>query len=181
VTVIDPPGTSGGAARLDPGAFWDFSLRTYGDPVVRSSCIALQDAAGADVNMILLLLYAATQRVALDSAQIARIDQSCAEWRETVIRPLRAARRVVASNAIVNVADAYAALKSAELAAEKVAQELLVREFNAASLSTGTRAALGLAADNLEAYEACVPMSAAVVGALLAAFAEVLLAESSAA
>jgi uncharacterized protein (TIGR02444 family) len=177
--MSDPPGASGGTVHLDPNAFWEFSLHVYGDPIVRTSCLALQDEAGADVNVILLLLYAATRRVALTSVEVARIDGSCAKWRETVIRPLRGARRAAASAAIVSAADACSALKSAELMAEKVAQEMLVQEFNASSLSTGMRAALELAADNLEAYQACVPMSTAVVGALLAAFAEVLLAEPS--
>ena len=167
--MVDPPEASGGTAKLDPDDFWSFSLRVYGESAVRASCLALQDEAGADVNVILFLLYAATQHVALHAADVSRIDRSCSEWRETVIRPLRAARRAVASSVKSNVADAYAALKSAELAAEKVAQELLVREFNTLSAPTDARAPVQIAAANLRAYEVLVPMPETVLKDLVEA------------
>ena len=75
------------------------------------------------------------------------------------------------SSDVANAVDAYAALKSAELAAEKVAQSLLLREFDTLSLSAIPRTPVQLSRDNLEAYRALVPMPDAVVKDLLVAFA----------
>jgi uncharacterized protein (TIGR02444 family) len=36
--------------------FWRFSLDLYGRPGVAPACLALQDEAGADVNLVLYLL-----------------------------------------------------------------------------------------------------------------------------
>src|SRR5262245_47443891 len=121
--------------------------------------------------MILLLLYAATRHVALHAADVARIDQSCTQWRETVIRPLRAARRAAMPGNDPSATEAYSALKSAELAAERVAQGVLVREFNSLSLSSARCARAQLAQSNFEVYRSLVPMPDALVKDLLAAFA----------
>ena len=39
--------------------FWDFSLNIYGVPGVAPACLRCQDEAGADVNLILFLLWRA--------------------------------------------------------------------------------------------------------------------------
>jgi len=39
--------------------FWRFSLRFYSRPGVAAACLALQDEAGADVNLMLFLLFLA--------------------------------------------------------------------------------------------------------------------------
>jgi uncharacterized protein (TIGR02444 family) len=44
---------------------WDFSLRIYGLPGIAPACLRCQDDAGADVNMILLLLWTAKGGVRL--------------------------------------------------------------------------------------------------------------------
>ena len=37
--------------------FWGFSLRIYARQDVPQACLALQDEGGADVNLVLFLLY----------------------------------------------------------------------------------------------------------------------------
>jgi uncharacterized protein (TIGR02444 family) len=166
---VAPTHESSGVVELDASDFWRFSLRTYDDPAIRASCLALQDSAGCDVNVILLLLYAATRRVALHASDFARIEQASCQWRESVVRPLRAARRAVRSQA-PDSADAYAALKAAELEAEKVSQELLVRGINALRLPMQARSVRQLADHNAATYGSLVPMPESIVKDLLQAF-----------
>ena len=76
-----------------PSAFWDFSLRFYARPGVAAACLDLQDEAGADVNVVLYLLFLASQGRQLAQTEVAEIDNLVAVWREQVVRPLRSARR----------------------------------------------------------------------------------------
>ena len=47
--------------------FWRFSLRFYRVPKVADACIALQEEAGIDVNLLLFLLWQATSKRAMSS------------------------------------------------------------------------------------------------------------------
>jgi len=58
------------AAQGSP--FWRFSLRPYRAPAVADACIALQEGAGVDVNL-LFLLWQATQRRAFTAADVASL------------------------------------------------------------------------------------------------------------
>lgn len=73
--------------------FWRFSLRFYARPHVAEACLALQDNSGADVNILLFVLYLADHLKQLSAEEIARLDSAVAQWRETVVRPLRMLRR----------------------------------------------------------------------------------------
>ena len=73
--------------------FWRFSLRFYGRPGVADACLSLQDQAGADVNLLLFLLFLAERKRQLDAAEIARFDAAVSQWRDSVVKPLRALRR----------------------------------------------------------------------------------------
>ncbi len=50
--------------------FWQFSLRFYRLPNVADACIALQEDAGVDVNLLLYLLFQACQRRQLSAADV---------------------------------------------------------------------------------------------------------------
>ena len=73
--------------------FWDFSLATYGMDGVADACIALQEAHGADVNVLLFCAWAGRNGVRLDRAQIEAVCGSVRGWHEEVVRPLRSVRR----------------------------------------------------------------------------------------
>ena len=73
--------------------FWRFSLRFYARPHIAEACLMLQDNSGADVNVLLFVLYLADHRKQLSEAEIARLDSAVAQWREAVVRPLRTLRR----------------------------------------------------------------------------------------
>ena len=53
MSVADAKSTQG-------SPFWRFSLRFYRQPRVADACIALQEEAGVDVNLLLFLLWHAT-------------------------------------------------------------------------------------------------------------------------
>ena len=184
------PDASSSASRdvnpIDADALWEFSLAFYEHPGVSRHCLALQDEAGADVNLVLALLFAATRRTALGVDDVRRIDRSCARWREAVIQPLRAVRRAASMGGAPDAADVYSTLKSAELVAERSEQRLLARELgelprpaatqlSATDTATPTvdpKAALEIARANLAAYRVMVPIADSSTEALLLAFAE---------
>jgi uncharacterized protein (TIGR02444 family) len=106
--------------------FWDFSLRLYGRPGVPAACLALQDEGGADVNLVLFLLYLADCGRMLDAAAVADLDQATRDWREHVVKPLRGVRRLLKTDIGAFTVAATAAfrddMKRMELAAEQLQQ-----------------------------------------------------------
>jgi uncharacterized protein (TIGR02444 family) len=75
------------------GAFWRFSLDFYGQASVATACLALQDDAQVDVNLLLFLIFLARRRFMVGVEELARLDRAVAAWREDVIVPLRVLRR----------------------------------------------------------------------------------------
>ena len=109
--------------------FWDFSLRVYRQPGVPDACLALQDAAGADVNIVLFLLWHAAEGRALEAADIAALEALVGDWRRQVVVPLREVRRVLKSReADPEAAALRRQVKQVELEAERLQQETLYRE-----------------------------------------------------
>ena len=109
--------------------FWRFSLQLYRRPGVADACIALQEEAGADVNLLLFLLWHAAQRRALSVEEVAGLEAKVAAWRERAVIPLRAIRRTLKSpQALVEAGDAEAfrtRIKAVELEAERLQQEAM--------------------------------------------------------
>lgn len=138
--------------------FWEFSLRIYSRPAVPPACLALQDEGGADVNLVLFLLYLADCGRMLDDAAVASLDLATRDWREQVVKPLRGVRRLLKDDIGAFGADATAPLrtdvKRIELAAEKLQQFTL--ESLAPPASAGEPAASRrlAAATHLASYAA---------------------------
>jgi uncharacterized protein (TIGR02444 family) len=110
--------------QVEAERFWDWSMRTYAHPGVGDACAELQDRHGADVNLALLLVYlAGLESRPLSSAEIRVLDQAVAPWRDSVVEPLRALRRLLRGRDEETVRDA---VKVAELAAERSAQARLL-------------------------------------------------------
>jgi uncharacterized protein (TIGR02444 family) len=109
--------------------FWRFSLGFYRRPGVAEACIALQEEAGVDVNLLLFLLWHAAQRHQLAVAEIAALEQKIGAWREAAVIPLRAIRRALkAPFALVEAGTAEAfrnRIKAVELEAERLQQEAM--------------------------------------------------------
>lgn len=136
--------------------FWRFSLALYARPGVPPACLALQDEAGVDVNVMLYLLYLAGRKRQLSIEEVRRIDDTVANWREQVVRPLRGVRRVLKGDAAPlpgpDAERLRSQVKKIELEAERIQQYALEAAFPAASSGTAEPDAGSAAAKNLAAY-----------------------------
>ena len=77
----------------DESAFWQFSLAVYGQPGVAEVCLLLQDDHGADVNVVLFLLWRAAGGREATPEELKVAMSAVAPWQERVVRPLREIRR----------------------------------------------------------------------------------------
>ncbi len=154
--------------------FWRFSLQFYRLPKVADACIALQEEAGVDVNLLLFLLWQAQQRRRLSTTDVAALEAKIAPWREATVILLRSVRRGLKSPpSLVEAPTAEAfrnRIKAVELEAERLQQEAM---FALAPLGAEGSDPTDAARANVAAYEqllaARFPPEAAAT--LLAAFA----------
>jgi len=109
--------------------FWRFSLQFYRQAAVADACIALQEQSGVDVNLLLFLLWQATQQRAFSPDEVAALEARIGPWREATVVPLRAVRRALKSPpALVAPATAEAfraRIKAVELESERLQQEAM--------------------------------------------------------
>jgi len=156
--------------------FWRFSLRFYREPKVAEACIALQEEAGIDVNLLLFLLWHATHAHALTAAEVASLEARIGAWREMTVVPLRAVRRALKTPpALVEggAAELFRTrIKSAELEAERLQQEAMFDLARDKLLGRPAASTEEAARGNIAAYaaNAAKPFSKPAVETLLAAF-----------
>jgi uncharacterized protein (TIGR02444 family) len=104
-------------------AFWRFSLAVYGQAEVAKECLALQDACGLDVNILLFCAWLGTRSVALEREDIEAALRAVAAWQDDVVRPLRAVRQ--RTKAPSGDEDFRASINDAEIKAEQIEQAML--------------------------------------------------------
>lgn len=167
-----------GAQETPPGSpFWRFSLKLYRAPEVADACIALQDGAGVDLNLLLFLLWQASEQRELSAAEVAGLERRIGEWRDMTVVPLRNVRRALRSPpALVAGAAAQAfrsRIKAVELEAERLQQQAMYELSRASPLGRPAASRRDAARGNIAAYEtACAKLFAKpAVETLLAAFA----------
>jgi uncharacterized protein (TIGR02444 family) len=124
------------------GSFWEFSLDLYAQPGVADALLSMQNSHGADVNLLLYCAWhAASGRGALSPERIAMLDARVDPWRTAIIGELRDLRDRIRNDAALTLLpgsrQARAKVLEAELACEKVAQQLLesLAEKNAVAVS----------------------------------------------
>jgi uncharacterized protein (TIGR02444 family) len=134
--------------------FWRFSLQFYRLPKVADACIAVQEDAGVDVNLLLFLLWHARQRRRLSKAEVAALEAKIAPWRDATVIPLRSVRRALKSPpALVEPSTAEAfrnRIKAVELEAERLQQEAM---YALAPLGAEVASPDEAARANIAAYE----------------------------
>ena len=163
-------------AQTKSSPFWRFSLRFYREPKVADACIALQEEAGIDVNLLLFLLWHATHAQALTAAEVASLEGRIGAWREMTVVPLRALRRALkAPPALVEAGTAElfrSKIKSVELEAERLQQEAMYDLARETLLGRPASSPEDAARGNVAAYaaNAAKPLPKPVVETLLAAF-----------
>jgi len=155
--------------------FWRFSLSFYREPEVAATCIALQDEAGVDVNMLLFLLWSATLRRSLPQAAVADLEARIGPWREAAVIPLRALRRTLRVPPPVMEAGGAETfrtrIKAVELEAERLQQQTMY-ELSPSLPFVEAPSASAAARANVAAYAAInpVPFRSDAIATILAAF-----------
>lgn len=132
--------------------FWSYSLRVYKRPGMASACIALQDRAGVDVNLLLFCLWAGRSRIVLRPTTVKAALAVSNEWRSHIVEPLRSVRRHLKDPAQASMV--LRALRERVLALELQAERLQQDAFYALAspVKPGKGEPAMLAADNLAAY-----------------------------
>jgi len=120
------------ASKTSPredGAFWTWSNDVYRKTGASDRLIALQDAAGLDVNIALWCAWVGLETGLARPKDIRRAAAAADDWASDVVGPIRAARRALKS--APDEADGADALrkqvKKIELEAERIEQTLLER------------------------------------------------------
>jgi uncharacterized protein (TIGR02444 family) len=105
--------------------FWRFSLAVYAQSEVAQECLALQQALGLDVNVLLFCAWLGARAVALSRVDIEAALSAVAAWHENVIRPLRSVRQQVKLLHRDEFENFRTRVKSVELEAEQIEQAIL--------------------------------------------------------
>lgn len=111
------------ALELD-NPFWQFLLVVYSQPGVATECIALQEASGIDVNVLLFCAWLGAERqVVLTDADLALVSDRVRAWHEQIVRPLRGVRRNL--KALGGDTSFVEKARSLELEGEQIEQAML--------------------------------------------------------
>jgi len=140
-------------ARLElENGFWRFSLAVYAAPGVAEECLALQDEFGADINLLLFCAWAGTKRAGvLGDADIAGAEAAVVNWRNDVVRPLRAVRRTL-KRIEGDDSGLRSKVKTVELAAEQVEQAMLYSYAGSRWPESRPAAGADTVAENVRTY-----------------------------
>jgi uncharacterized protein (TIGR02444 family) len=147
-------------ATTQDSPFWRFSLGFYRQPGVADACIALQDEAGVDVNILLFLLWNATLGRTLSNNAVAELERKVGPLRDATVIPLRTLRRALRTPPPVvepGAAEAFRThVKRVELEAERLQQQTMYEL--ASQMAFGGASAPGDAARaSIAAYQAMCP------------------------
>jgi uncharacterized protein (TIGR02444 family) len=157
--------------------FWQFSVKFYAEPGVADACIALQDKAKVDVNILFFLLWNATQQRALNAAEVTEVEHTIGPWREMAVVPIRNVRRALKSppGAIApDTAEGFRIrIKAAELEAERLQQEALYALAQTGTLGRPAASAAQAAQDSVSSYQGVIgPFPPEPLATVLSAFAK---------
>lgn len=155
--------------------FWRFSVKFYAVPGVADACIALQDQAKVDVNILFFLLWNATEKRALNAENVAEVERTIGGWREMAVVPIRNVRRALKSPPPVmapDVAEGFRTrIKAVELEAERLQQEALYELAQSGRLGQPVGSPVEAARISVSAYQGVLgPFPPAPLDTLLSAF-----------
>lgn len=125
------------------GPLWQFALAFYGREGVANACLKLQELVGADVNVLIFSIYAATHHhCLLGPAQLEQADAVVQPWRSDVVVALRRVRvRLRTGPSPAPNANSEALrnqIKAAELLAERIELAVLSKWLEAEAPSTAS-------------------------------------------
>jgi uncharacterized protein (TIGR02444 family) len=156
--------------------FWEFSIKFYAVPGVAEACIALQDHAQVDINILFYLLWNATQGRAFNAADITEIEHRIGPWREMAVIPIRNIRRALKAPPPAMAPEAAEGLrtrvKAVELEAERLQQEALYGLAESSRLGRPTPSKAEAARDSVSSYQGVIgPFPPEPLATVLSAFA----------
>ena len=135
---------------------WNFSVTYYARHGVSRSLLDLQDQYDLDVNLILLAIWAGTEpALHLKKENFAALDTVASNWRDSIIKPLRAVRRALKTPTIarnLGESELRAAVAAAELDAEHLAQIALAKKMSELDPLVTTNEPAAIVTANLDAY-----------------------------
>jgi len=113
---------------------WSFALALYAKPGVAEACLTLQNEAGVDVMLLLMVTFAAVKhRISLTPDEIRTLDEACRPWREQIVRKLRTIRTELKTGpqpAPNSETEKFRAkVKTIELEAERLENRLLAERL----------------------------------------------------
>jgi uncharacterized protein (TIGR02444 family) len=163
-------------APVSQSPFWRFSIGFYRVPGVAQACIALQDEAQVDVNVLFFLLWNATQNRTLDANGVAEVERAIGPWRDMTVVPLRDVRRALKSPPPVmtpETAEGFRTrIKAVELEAERLQQEALYGLSQLMRFQT-TGSPVEAAKSSVSAYQGVIgPFPPGALDTVLSAFAK---------
>lgn len=128
--------------RLE-GPQWLFAVDLYQRPGVSKACLLLQDLLGADISLLLFVLFVAEKyRTMLDPSELESLDNVIAAWRCEVIWPLRSIRRRMKTGPdpapCSTTAGLLEQIKEAEIHAEQIELAVLAQWFDRRQHIVGT-------------------------------------------
>jgi uncharacterized protein (TIGR02444 family) len=164
-------------APAQKSPFWQFSIKFYAVPGVAPACIALQDEAGVDVNLLFFLLWNATLSRTLTKAEVEELDRTIGAWRNAAVIPLREIRRALKTAPAMltpDVAETFRnRIKAAELEAERLQQEAMYVLAQSGRFRGSAPTPIEAARVNVDAYQAALrPFPPRPLDVVLAAFAK---------
>jgi uncharacterized protein (TIGR02444 family) len=124
LTPQGPSESDNGPLQYD-NEFWRFSLAVYGRAGVADECLALQDAIGADVNLLLFCAWAGVRTIVLSRDDIEQAMRLVVAWQDNVVRPLRGVRQNMKALESEATEGFRARVKSLEIEAEQIEQAIL--------------------------------------------------------
>jgi uncharacterized protein (TIGR02444 family) len=157
--------------------FWQFSIKFYAVPGVAEACIALQDHAKVDVNILFYLLWNATQGRAFNAADVTEIERRIGPWREIAVVPIRNVRRALkVPPPVIEPATAEGLrtrIKALELEAERLQQEALYGLAQSSRLGRPSPSKAEAARDSISSYQGVIgPFLPEPLDTVLSAFAK---------
>ena len=154
--------------------FWAFSLGYYRGAGVAEACLELQDNCGVDVNVMLFLLWQASQKRHLGAVQVKALAEKVGPWQIDVIGPIRGLRRMLKGHAPLldkGPAELFRTkIKAIELEAERLQQEAMYAMASGLNAEPATSVEAAARA-SMAAYESVAvnPFTPAAVDTLIAA------------
>ncbi|MCG9766999.1 TIGR02444 family protein [Pseudoalteromonas piscicida] len=139
--------------------FWQFACEFYSRPQMQSRLLSLQDTAGKNINLCLLLCYLDTLALTITPNTLAALEKTAKQFDQAVLKPQRAIRHTLKTHHqdyqdYQDYQKLRAAMLTAELELEKRQQALLLetlKRFSSAPLQSSSNVLLYLSQSEYDA------------------------------